>query len=132
MGDRRILCDSAGHRALPLPSPPLLFCLPHPPTGRGTVNHLPHRGAVGVPVNFSSDVGEAPGRKGAVGKGGALLICRKGWLPAQPTPLSPGTVFPWEDCDWKALSSGLYPDWSAIYRTHQREDNSAVPTQDLD
>lgn len=32
------------------------------------INHLPHRGAVGVPVNFGCHVGEAPGRKGAVGK----------------------------------------------------------------
>lgn len=32
---------------------------------------------MGVPVNFSSDVGEGPGGKGAVGKEGTLLVCRK-------------------------------------------------------
>lgn len=65
MGDRRILCDSERHRALPLLSkpPPLYRSLPHPPTGRGTVNTYLTGVLWGFPLTLAAMLGKPLGGK---------------------------------------------------------------------
>lgn len=57
------------------------------PAKRRSPAHLPHRGTVGVPIDFSSDAREAaraPGRKGAVRDKERLRV--RAGAPAGPPP----------------------------------------------